>query len=94
MAGAYTLNLGDNVTFNSPLILKGNNAATLKLTAVTGKTLKTVGNRSAENTGAIDDGNLIYGSVTGFAYVDLNTDKNANGKLYVEKYVTDKDRNE
>lgn len=97
VAGAYTLNLGDNVTFNSPLILKGNNAATLKLTAVTGKTLKTVGNRSAENTGAIDDGNLIYGSVTGFAYVDLNTDKNtngedANGKLYVEKYVTGKDR--
>lgn len=102
MAGAYTLNLGDNVTFNSPLILKGNNAATLKLTAATGKTLKTVGKRSEENTGATDDGNLIYGSVTGFAYVDLNTDKNtngedangedANGKLYVEKYVTGKDR--
>ena len=97
VAGAYTLNLGDNVTFNSPLILKGNNAATLKLTAVTDKTLKTVGNRSAENTAATDDGNLIYGSVTGFASVDLNTDKNtnsedANGKLYVEKYVTGKDR--
>ncbi|MEQ2578819.1 hypothetical protein [Hominiventricola aquisgranensis] len=96
VAGAYTLNLGDNVTFNSPLILKGNNAATLKLTAVTGKTLKTVGNRSEENTGATE-GNLIYGSVTGFTYVDLNTDKNtndedANGKLYVEKYVTGKDR--
>lgn len=96
VAGAYTLNLGDNVTFNSPLILKGNNAATLKLTAVTGKTLKTVGNRSEENAGATE-GNLIYGSVTGFTYVDLNTDKNtnsedANGKLYVEKYVTGKDR--
>ena len=96
MAGAYTLNLGDNVTFNSPLILKGNNAATLKLTAVTGKTLKTVGNRSEENTEATE-GNLIYGSVTGFTYVDLNTDKNTNGedadgKLYVEKYVTGKDR--
>ena len=97
VAGAYTLNLGDNVTFNSPLILKGNNAATLKLTAaVTGKTLKTVGNRSEENTGATE-GNLIYGSVTGFTYVDLNTDKNTNsedadGKLYVEKYVTGKDR--
>ena len=96
VAGAYTLNLGDNVTFNSPLILKGNNAATLKLTAVTGKTLKTVGNRSEENTGATE-GNLIYGSVTGFTYVDLNTDKNKNGedadgKLYVEKYVTGKDR--
>lgn len=96
VAGAYTLNLGDNVTFNSPLILKGNNAATLNLTAVTGKTLKTVGNRSEENTGATE-GNLIYGSVTGFTYVDLNTDKNKNGedadgKLYVEKYVTGKDR--
>ena len=96
VAGAYTLNLGDNVTFNSPLILKGNNAATLKLTAVTSKTLKTVGNRSEENTGATE-GNLIYGSVTGFAYVNLNTDKNTNGedadgKLYVEKYVTGKDR--
>ena len=96
VAGAYTLNLGDNVTFNSPLILKGNNAATLKLTAVTGKTLKTVGNRSEENTEATE-GNLIYGSVTGFTYVDLNTDKNTNGedadgKLYVEKYVTGKDR--
>lgn len=102
VAGEYTLNLGDNVTFNSPLLLKGNNAATLKLTAATGKTLKTVGNRNEENTGATDDGNLIYGSVTGFASVDLNTDKNtngedangedANGKLYVEKYVTGKDR--
>ncbi len=96
VAGAYTLNLGDNVTFNSPLILKGNNAATLKLTAATGKTLKTVGNRSEENTEATE-GNLIYGSVTGFTYVDLNTDKNTNGedadgKLYVEKYVTGKDR--
>lgn len=91
VAGAYTLNLGDNVTFNTPLILKGNNAATLKLTAVTGKTLKTVGNRSDENTVATD-GNLLYGSVTGFAYVDLNTDAGANGKLYVEKYVTGKDR--
>lgn len=96
VAGAYTLDLGDNVTFHSPLILKGNNAATLKLTAVTGKTLKTVGNRSEENTGATE-GNLIYGSVTGFTSVDLNTDKNKNGenadgKLYVEKYVTGKDR--
>lgn len=96
VAGAYTLNLGDNVTFNSSLILKGNNAATLKLTAATGKTLKTVGNRSEENTEATE-GNLIYGSVTGFTYVDLNTDKNTNGedadgKLYVEKYVTGKDR--
>ena len=91
VAGAYTLNLGDNVTFNSPLILKGNNAATLKLTAATGKTLKTVGNRGAENTGATDV-NLIYGSVTGFAYVDLNKDAGANGKLHVEKYVTGKDK--
>lgn len=92
VAGAYILNLGDNVTFNTPLILKGNNAATLKLTAATGKTLKTVGNRATENAGATDV-NLIYGSVTGFAYVDLNTDADANGKLYVEKYVT-KDKKE
>ena len=91
VAGAYTLDLGDNVTFHSPLILKGNNAATLKLTAVTGKTLKTVGNRSEENTGATE-GNLIYGSVTGFTYVDLNKDAGANGKLHVEKYVTGKDK--
>lgn len=91
VAGAYTLNLGDNVTFNSPLILKGNNAATLNLTAVTGKTLKTVGNRATKNAGATDV-NLIYGSVTGFDYVDLNKGAGANGKLYVEKYVTGKDR--
>ena len=64
----------------------------LKLTAATGKTLKTVGNRATENAGATDV-NLIYGSVTGFAYVDLNTDADANGKLYVEKYVT-KDKKE
>ncbi|MDO4260598.1 MAG: hypothetical protein Q4C82_00840 [Eubacteriales bacterium] len=77
LTSSCALTLGEDVSFNTPLLLRGNNAGRLYLTAEE-TPLKTAGNRPDSVSG----GNVLYGSALSFASVS------SKKALFVQKYAS------